>query len=88
MLLVGSPFDDLLGADTGAAFLLDSQTGTELRRFENPTPEISDYYGKAVGGYGGQALIGSPGEVEGRAYLRDVVTGDVLTTYVGAQNGD
>ena len=87
-VLVGAPFDDTSGNDTGAAYLYDLATGDLVQTFLNPTPERGDYYSKSVGSVGAMALIGSSGEEPGRVFLRDVPTTDVIRFFEGSSDGD
>lgn len=73
-VLVGAPGDSTLGPFfSGAAYLFDSSTGTNLQTFFSPNSTLLGSFGSAVAGVGTNALVGAPGEMGGRgaAYLFD-----------------
>lgn len=59
--VVGAPFDDLGGQDSGVVKVFDSTTGALLFLLPNPSPRVNDSFGRsvaisAVGGGGGSSL--------------------------------
>jgi len=80
-VLVGAPYDDTLGANTGQAHLFDANTGSLLQGFDDPSPTNNQEFGKAVALSAGGVLIGVPsddthGSGVGIAHLFDAGTGD------------
>jgi hypothetical protein len=74
-------------SDGGAAYLLDSATGSVILNFVNPTPEAGDNFGYAVATFGNNVLISAPfdntaGTQAGAAYLFDGTTGALLQTFL------
>jgi hypothetical protein len=65
--------DDLMGEDTGVAFLFDLQ-GNVLATFQNPRPDPRDVFGTAVAYAGGRILIGAAQDdnITGAAYIFDL----------------
>lgn len=77
--LIGAAAEDAGGVNSGAAFLFDLYTGTLLHTFLNPTPGVSDYFGRSVSLNEDYALIGANGDDDlgldaGAAYLFDLDT--------------
>lgn len=71
----------------GAVYLFDSEDGSLLRTFLNPTPEPGDHFGTSVAMVGGNVLIGAAldnttGANGGAAYLFDGSTGDLMHTFL------
>ncbi len=72
--LVGSPFDDDKGTDSGSAYLFDVTTGNLLHKFTAPNGAAGDRFGFSVSLSGNNALVGShfdddKGTDSGSAYL-------------------
>jgi hypothetical protein len=67
--LVGAPFDDTAGPDTGAAYLFDGATGALLQTFLVPGAVPNAQCARAVAALGGDALVICHG-----AYLFDAGT--------------
>ena len=91
--LISTINDDTANLNAGAAYLFDTDTGTLLHTFLNPTPETNnafgnnDNFGFAVALSATTALIGAPndsvnGFQNGVAYLYDLNTFDLLHTLV------
>jgi outer membrane protein assembly factor BamB len=89
--LISTTNDDTAATNAGAAYLFDTTTGTLLKTFLNPTPELNnqfgnnDNFGAEVALSGTKALIGAPNESvngfhNGAAYLYDLATGNLLHT--------
>lgn len=78
--VVGSRHDDDLGMDSGAAYLIDAATGTQLGKLLPNDGAADDLFGYAVGIRGATAIVGAfqdddLGPDSGSAYLFDVATG-------------
>ena len=74
LALIGSPGDDDLGTNSGAAYLFDINSGNLLQKFLAPDGNLFDDFGRSVAIDGNRVLIGSPGDDElgtnsGAAYL-------------------
>jgi FG-GAP repeat len=87
--LIGAPFNEEEGSNSGAAYLFDTATGDLLQTFLNPTPENADEFGYSVSISGNKILIGAPADGEGEeafnsgaAYLFDATTGVLLQTFL------
>ncbi|TWT46804.1 FG-GAP repeat protein [Botrimarina hoheduenensis] len=81
--LVGSYLDDDAGRSSGAAYLFDVATGTQLAKLTASDAAAGDRFGQSVALDSGVALVGSPldddaGTDSGSAYLFDVATGAQL----------
>lgn len=92
-VFIGTPYDDINGTDTGAAYLFDATTGALVQTFLNPNPNDYDKFGAAVAIAGNQILIGTPGNDSGAtdsgaAYLFDRTTGALLETYLNPTPAD
>ena len=88
-IVVGSPAADLAGKRTGAAFLFDTNTGTLIQTFLNPSPEQEDMFGIAVAILGNQIFVGASGDNTGASnsgsvYVFDKMTGALLETISNA----
>lgn len=78
--IVGAQGDDDNGSLSGAAYLFDAVTGTQLAKLTPNDGSSGDYFGYSVAISGGTAIVGSindseNGGLSGSAYLFDVVTG-------------
>ncbi len=81
LVLIGAQSDDA-GIDSGSAYLYDTTTGTQLRKFTASDAAAGDMFG-SVAISNGLALIGAPrsdtnAQDAGVAYLYDVATGQEL----------
>jgi len=74
LALVGAPFADGAGSDTGAAYVFDPVSGLELFKLEASDAAAGDHFGHAVALDGNTAVIGSLGA----AYVFDIATGQEL----------
>ncbi|QJE97055.1 choice-of-anchor D domain-containing protein [Luteolibacter luteus] len=77
LLAVGSPYDDIGGADSGVVNLYDVTTGTHLYCLANPNPSRESYFGWSIAISGTRVVIGAPqddtgGNDVGIAYVYDV----------------
>lgn len=82
-LIVGAPFEDQAGADSGAAYIYDAATGTILQKFQGNA--AGDIFGTSVSLHAGRALIGAPlsdlaGTNTGSVSLFDIVEGELIFT--------
>ena len=77
----------------GAAYLFDLGTGELLRKFVSPNPENDEAFGFSIDFDGSRAIIGSFEEYHngknsvGAAYLYDVDTGALLSSWVPSELG-
>jgi len=58
-VVVGAPFDDLGGSDSGVVKVFDSATGALLHVIPNPTPAVEDQFGAAVAISGTRVVVGA-----------------------------
>lgn len=87
MAIVGMPFDDDNGTDSGAAYLFDIVTGTQVAKLTSTDGEAYDSFGYAVGISGNKAIVGAHGDDDhgdrsGSAYLFDASTGGQIAKLV------
>jgi hypothetical protein len=85
-VVVGAIGDNTGAFDAGSAYLFDAVSGTLLNTFENPTPELGDFFGSSVSISGNNVLIGAAGvnsgvDNSGAAYLFDAATGNLLDAF-------
>jgi hypothetical protein len=81
--LVGSPFDDDNGTDSGSAYLFDVVTGAQIAKLRPSDGDSWDYFSRSVAISGNTALVGSPldddsGTDSGSAYVFDTTTGQQI----------
>jgi hypothetical protein len=81
--VVGAPFHDGAGSDTGSAYLYDVSTGQQLFNPIASDAAARDFFGWSVAVSDGVAIVGAPfndddGSTSGSAYLFDVLTGSQL----------
>ena len=95
IIAVGAPYDDDNGIDSGAAYLIDAATGTELLKLSAVDGAAGDDFGYSIAMSGGIVAVGAPGRSDngsasGAAYLFDVGTGTQLAklTADDAEAGD
>lgn len=88
LVVIGAPFDDDEGSNSGRAFVFDALTGTLLSTLITPAPApaAGDLFGSAVSISGRLALVGSPNEDTGAsnagsAWLFDARTGAFLVGF-------
>jgi len=77
-VVVGAPFNDVGGADSGAAYLVDPYSGARLLTFTSPHPGGGYHFGAAVAAVGDTVVVGAP-----RArvvYVFDAQSGAVVQT--------
>ena len=80
LVLVGSPFDDDMGFDSGSVYLFDLNTGSQLRKYVANDGAIADQFGSRVALQGTTAVIAAPfdddnGTSAGSVYVLDLTTG-------------
>ena len=88
--VVGAYLEDELNEDTsGAAYIFDISTGKLLHTLDNPNAygtSGGDYFGASIGIDGNRCIVGAYGEDDtsgtnsGKAYIFDVVTGNLIHT--------
>jgi len=79
-VVVGAPWDDDLGADSGSVYLFNSITGVQTNKLNAGDGVVSDWFGHSVAIGGGIIAVGSPkdddaGDQSGSVYLFDESTG-------------
>lgn len=84
VVVVGSPFDDDNGTDSGAVYLFDATTGAETMKLTPSDGAAFDLFGSAVAIDGNTILVAAPldddaGANSGSVYVFDAVTGAELT---------
>ncbi|MGK7933817.1 MAG: FG-GAP repeat protein [Microcystaceae cyanobacterium] len=82
-ILVGSPGNDVLGTNSGLAFLFDATTGDLIQDLKIDDSAAFDRFGDAVSLSDNRALVGRPGDDDngngsGSAFLFDATMGDFL----------
>jgi len=82
-VLAGARGADGLVADTGAAYVFDAMTGTQLRKLTPSDGAADDQFGATVALSGNLAVVGAHrhdggGSLDGAAYVFDVTTGEQL----------
>ncbi len=91
-VLIGAYAEDDQGVDrSGAAYLFDLQTGTELRRFSSDQPTLRAAFAFGLDLNGSKAMIGIPGDLNfftdlGRVHIYDLETGDLQESFEPADN--
>ncbi len=75
--IVGSPLENSHGTNSGAAYLFDIATGTQLAKLTASDASEGSYFGWSVDIEGNHAIVGSPGfnSGVGAVYVFDVATG-------------
>jgi len=91
LIVIGEPFDDITGFDSGIAYLYDT-SGNLLQTFNNPTPETQDHFGWDVAISGNIIIIGAPNVGPGvfnvgEAYLFDT-SGNLIQTLTPNTSGN
>ena len=80
LALVGAPYHNDYGLDSGSVYLFDATSGQQRRKLIPADGAAGDLFGNSVSLDGGLALVGAyldddNGEDSGSAYLFDAVTG-------------
>ncbi|QDU69484.1 hypothetical protein [Engelhardtia mirabilis] len=81
LALVGAPFADVTGTDSGAAYLFDASSGTQSAELQPSDAAVQ--FGTAVAMDGGLAVVGALGA----AYVFDVATGQELAKLAPSGTG-
>lgn len=81
--IIGSVFNDINGIDSGAAYLFDATSGSQLFKLNASDGVSQDYFGTAVGISGNTIIVGAIGDDDkgsqsGSAYLFSSTTGNQL----------
>jgi len=76
-LALGSPYDDIGGADSGIVNIYNAATGALLHQLENPNPSKESYFGWSIAVSGTRVVIGAPEDDSGSndtgiAYVYDM----------------
>jgi hypothetical protein len=84
LALVGAPYDDDLGINSGSAYLFDAWTGQRLAKFVPSDGHFKDRFGTTVALDGRFALISAPydndnGKDSGSVYVFDTATGQQIS---------
>ena len=93
--MIGANQASRVGDQSGAVYIFDLTTGTELHKLLPDDLQQRDFFGHGVGISGNRAIVGSHGDDvfglnSGSAYLFDVTTGEQLMKLVPSdgQAGD
>ena len=85
LAVVASRGDDTLGTNFGQAYIFDLNSGNHLITIDDPALSSSNDFARDVAISGNHVLVGAPGSdnagVEGKAYLFDATTGQLITTF-------
>ncbi len=87
--LIAAHRDDTFGADAGAVYIFDTETGNLLRTLRNPeTNRNNSSFGSRVEVVGRNVVVGStPASNSGGAYMFDIASGDLVHTFVNPSPG-
>lgn len=94
LVLVGSPFDNDVAADSGSAYLFDGITGQQLHKLVPADTGSQDLAGLFVALEGDTALVGAPFQDadssttdSGAVYVYDAISGTLRTRLTSPQPG-
>jgi len=96
-ILIAAPGETVgTTANAGRVYLLNADTGAEIRRFESPNPQSGGLFGAAIVATAAAGVpeirigIGAPGESgsAGRAYLFDGVDGSLFESFTSPNEGE
>ncbi len=59
LVLVGAPFDDTLGLDSGAAYVFDAASGAQLAKLLSPVGGPGEEFGQGLALSAGRAIVGA-----------------------------
>ena len=81
--IIGAPGQDSIYDGSGAVYLFNANTGSEIMMLKADDAGLGDHFGHSVAFSGNTAIIGAPydndnGDDSGSAYLFDILTGDQL----------
>jgi hypothetical protein len=93
--VVGAPFDDLAGVDSGVVKVFDATTGALLHVLPNPTPAADDRFGWSTAISGTRVVVGAhrdggAGADAGSVYVYDLASAAPavpVATFSGTQPG-
>lgn len=95
VIVVGAPFADAVGTDSGAVYLFDANTGQQIRKIVARETSQGDQFGSSVAIHGNLVAVGARsndliGDVAGAAYVFDVNTGQQIATLLAddGESGD
>ena len=82
-VIIGAPYNDENGSNTGCAYIFDFLTGNEIHKLTASDAAASDYFGDSVAISGNYAIVGAnsnddDGDRSGSAYIFNVTTGTEL----------
>ena len=80
IVIVGAPYNDDSGSNSGSAYLFDATTGVEIAKLTASDAAANDQFGYSVDISGNTAIVGARGDDDnglnsGSAYLFDTTTG-------------
>lgn len=89
-VLVGAPYDDDNGSDSGSVYVFDFNTGEQLLKLLPTDGASNDLFGGAIALAGNLAIIGAQGDSDngdntGSAYVFDISTGEQLRKILPAE---
>ncbi len=89
--VVGVPFEDLGGGNSGVVKVFDSATGALLHILANPSPAVNDYFGYSVAISGTRVVVGVPNDDTGTtdagsAYVYDLSSGTPMMSVIRLNN--
>src|SRR5687768_12183903 len=92
-VVTGAPYDDIDGYDDGLVKVYHAATGALLHTIRNPSPTLSDNFGKAVAISGPRVVVGAPasdfgGEERGRVYIYDLASANATVPVLTLNNPD
>lgn len=87
--VVGAPFDDDAGPDSGSAYVFNADTGEQLFKLSASDAAAGDEFGHSVAISGTTAVVGAPFQsngvfASGAAYVFDTITGEQLFKLVAS----
>jgi len=85
--IVGAPWDDDNGPNSGSVYVFDAATGTQINKLISDDGQGSDRFGDSVAISGTTAIVGAPqkndfGTYSGAAYLFDTITGKQIAKLI------
>jgi hypothetical protein len=85
--IVGAYADDDSGNNSGAAYLFDTITGTQIAKLTADDGAASDFFGVSVAIFGTTAIVGAYGDDDngnssGAAYMFDTITGTQIAKLI------
>lgn len=75
-VIVGAPYNDVNGDNSGSAYVFDATTGQQVFRLLPNSGADNDFFGSCVGVSGTNAIVGAWGVLDhGSVYIFDTTTG-------------